>query len=322
MSLLMLPYTNLHELNLDWIIDQLNKEGSVLAVNGKHGVVVLTGEDITRTPNSSETIQQTLTSQGNSIQAARTLLGITPLPTTAQTVTGAVDELVGDIADINEKLGTTPLPTEAQTVTGAIAEQEQDINRIGHGTVITASTLTELKASLLNAVNGVSIDDLLAIRIVPSFSSDGFIAGSTYGGYAYNIYKSSGTTIYFSAIVSNNIGNDMFIGYNSGTWYFNSLSSHSAKFYRNLSNETSFTIELGQMDTSHYRLAILFQYESGHPSMYFISLGSGASPTVTVQKIFGDESSNAPSSVTMSNGTMTIDFASTAYGGISLLWLD
>ena len=49
MSMLKYPYTNLHELNLDWIIEQLNREGAVLSVNGKHGTVTLTAEDIART---------------------------------------------------------------------------------------------------------------------------------------------------------------------------------------------------------------------------------------------------------------------------------
>ena len=37
------PYTNLHELNLDWIIEQLIKieQGAVLSVNGQTGEVVI-----------------------------------------------------------------------------------------------------------------------------------------------------------------------------------------------------------------------------------------------------------------------------------------
>ena len=38
--MLLMPYTNLHELNLDWIIQQL-KESGVLSVNGETGIVVL-----------------------------------------------------------------------------------------------------------------------------------------------------------------------------------------------------------------------------------------------------------------------------------------
>ena len=223
MAVIMFPYTNLHELNLDWIIEQLNKEGAVLSVNGKNGIVTLTGEDIKRAAASSETVAQALTTQGTSIQSVRTQIGTTELPTIAQTITGAIAENAGEIANIQDDvIGSTPLPTAAQTLTGAISE----------------------------------------------------------------------------------------------------ISGHLAKFYRDTTNTDSFTINLGQIDTTLYRLAILFQYESGHPSMNFISLGSGASPTVTVQKVFGDESSNSPSSVTVANNIMVINFASTAYGGISLLWLE
>ena len=40
MALLLMPYTNLHELNLDWIINTL-KESGVVSVNGETGIVVL-----------------------------------------------------------------------------------------------------------------------------------------------------------------------------------------------------------------------------------------------------------------------------------------
>ena len=40
MALLLMPYTNLHELNLDWIINAL-KESGVESVNGQSGIVVL-----------------------------------------------------------------------------------------------------------------------------------------------------------------------------------------------------------------------------------------------------------------------------------------
>ena len=40
MAMLLMPYSNLHELNLDWIIQQL-KESGVLSVNGQTGIVVL-----------------------------------------------------------------------------------------------------------------------------------------------------------------------------------------------------------------------------------------------------------------------------------------
>lgn len=50
------PYTNLHELNLDWLIDELNriKESAVLSVNGQTGDVVLYEDATVQFPNISE----------------------------------------------------------------------------------------------------------------------------------------------------------------------------------------------------------------------------------------------------------------------------
>ena len=127
MAILKFPYTNLHEINLDWIIEQLNKDGPVLSVNTKQGVVVLTGEDIARSTSDPETIAHALTAQGTSIQTARNQIGTTPLPTTAQTLTGAIAEHETDISGIDDTIGTTPLPTVAQTLTGAIAENAGEI---------------------------------------------------------------------------------------------------------------------------------------------------------------------------------------------------
>lgn len=119
--------------------------------------------------------------------------------------------------------------TATQSAAGLMsAADKTKLDRVGHTTIITATTLADLKTNLLNAVNGVDSADMLAVRISPSFSSDRFTSGSTYGGYAYNIYKASGTTSYFSVILSNNIGEDMFIGYNNGTWKFNSLNSKTS----------------------------------------------------------------------------------------------
>ena len=50
------PYTNLHELNLDWFINELNriKESAVLSVNGLTGDVVLYENATVQFPNISE----------------------------------------------------------------------------------------------------------------------------------------------------------------------------------------------------------------------------------------------------------------------------
>ena len=169
MSVLRFPYTDLHTLNLDWIIDQLNKEGAVLSVNDKHGVVVLTGEDIKRNTTTPETVSQALSSQGTAIQTVRTQIGTTPLPTTAQSLTGAIAENAQSIADLEDNvIGNTELPTEAQTLTGAIAENAGDIggnassitninNKIGSTTLpTTAQTLTGAIAENYNGINALN----------------------------------------------------------------------------------------------------------------------------------------------------------------------
>lgn len=162
MSLIKMPYTNLHELNLDWIIEQLNKSGPVISVNGKQGIVSITAEDIGRTPNNPQTVEQALTSQGSSIQTVRTEIGVTPLPTTAQTITGAIAEHEQDITDINTEIGNTPLPTIAQTLTGAIAENAGEIanvedNVIGNTPLgTTATTLTGAIAEHEGDINNIN----------------------------------------------------------------------------------------------------------------------------------------------------------------------
>lgn len=147
MSLLKYPYTNLHELNLDWLIEQLNKESPVVSVNGKQGIVTLTGQDINRVPNDTETLSGALDELDGDIGDINEKIGTTALPTTAQTLTGAIAEHETDITGINNKIGTTVLPTTAQTLTGAAAELDGDVttinNKIGNTALpTTAQTLT------------------------------------------------------------------------------------------------------------------------------------------------------------------------------------
>jgi len=124
MALIKYPYTNLHELNLDWLIEQLNNpDGPVRSVNGKSGIVTLTGEDIARSTSNPETVAAALQTQGSALQTVRNQIGVTALPTVAQTLTGAIAENAQTIADVEDNvIGNTELPTEAQTLTGAIAE--------------------------------------------------------------------------------------------------------------------------------------------------------------------------------------------------------
>ena len=64
MSLLMIPYTNLHELNLDWIINAIRESG-VLSVNGQTGVVVLYPEANIEFPDVPSDLSWSLTRKAN-----------------------------------------------------------------------------------------------------------------------------------------------------------------------------------------------------------------------------------------------------------------
>lgn len=64
MGLLMLPYTNLHELNLDWIINAIRESG-VLSVNGQTGVVVLYPEANIQFPDVPADLSWSLVRKAN-----------------------------------------------------------------------------------------------------------------------------------------------------------------------------------------------------------------------------------------------------------------
>lgn len=188
MSLLKYPYTNLHELNLDWIIEQLNQTGAVTSVNGKHGSVTLTGEDINRTPNNPQTVEQALSSQGSSLQSVQTKIGVTALPTTAQTITGAIAEHETDITNINNKIGSTALPTTAQTLTGAIAEHESDITSLN--SQIASFSIRSINVPYTADASGqynTNLYSLINADLPSGYTCLGIVGYSTSNQYVYFI---------------------------------------------------------------------------------------------------------------------------------------
>ena len=64
MGMLLMPYTNLHELNLDWIIQQL-KESGVLSVNGETGIVVLYQDATVQLPDIPNDVNWTFIRKTN-----------------------------------------------------------------------------------------------------------------------------------------------------------------------------------------------------------------------------------------------------------------
>ena len=104
--------------------------------------------------------------------------------------------------------------------TGVIKQDKTSRSKL-----VNSATLSDLQTNLYNLVNSsTDTSEMIAVRILPGFDGSGFTKNTTYGGYAYNIYKENGTTNYFSVILSNNIGEDMFIGYNNGNWLYKALN--------------------------------------------------------------------------------------------------
>ena len=175
MALLKYPYTNLHEINLDWIIEQLNNpDGPVRSVNGKSGIVTLTGEDLARSTSNPETVAAALQTQGTSLQTVRNQIGVTALPTVAQTLTGAIAENAQTIADVQDNvIGSTALPTTAQTLTGAIAENANTISNVEDNVIgntalpTTAQTLTGAIAENANTISNVE-DNVIGNTALPT----------------------------------------------------------------------------------------------------------------------------------------------------------
>ena len=152
---------------------------------------------------------------------------------------------VNRITNISNKIGNNTMGTEATTVTGAIAEHENDLTSVNDkiakistgGEQLAPASLDALKTGLLTVADSVNTNQFIGIRIYPSFTANGFIAETTYCGYLYNIYKDNGTTVYLSASIYNNLGEDMIIAYNNGTWTFNSLTDKTQAIISNLTTQ-------------------------------------------------------------------------------------
>jgi hypothetical protein len=108
----------------------------------------------------------------------------------------------------------------------------QALSNVSAPTNITASSLANLKTNLLTAVNNVGDNHVLAVRFTAGFTEDGFENGFVYIGHAYNISKANGTTNYFSAVVTNQAGVTISIGYDFGTWRINQLTYPSRHVYQ------------------------------------------------------------------------------------------
>ena len=78
------PYTNFHDLNLDWIVEKVQEAyspdnpppvGMVASVNGKTGIVILTGEDIKAAAGDPDSIKTILDNLASGKQDAPAVAG-------------------------------------------------------------------------------------------------------------------------------------------------------------------------------------------------------------------------------------------------------
>lgn len=89
------PYTNFHDLNLDWILQKMKEvyNSNVYSVNGKKGDVEITGADVPISPENPQTINESVEGMGEYVNQQ----------------VGALTELVNTFNDrINEKAKKNP----------------------------------------------------------------------------------------------------------------------------------------------------------------------------------------------------------------------
>ena len=89
---------------------------------------------------------------------------------------------------------------------------------------------------------------------------------------------------------------------------------------RDTGNKKDFSFTVSTSATN-FRLCVVFQNEQVHPNMYFISFGTGTTPTTTVQKVLGT-STNVITSASLNGSTLSFSFTDVAYGGVTLLWFN
>lgn len=111
--------------------DDIPSSSGVVSVNGKAGIVTLTGDDIAQEEGSAVTVASALNTLGDNVENITDKIGSTSMGTQATTVTGAIREhstAIGNantnIININTKLGnvgSTPVQDQIDTLNSKIA---------------------------------------------------------------------------------------------------------------------------------------------------------------------------------------------------------
>ena len=121
MGLLMLPYTNLHELNLDWIINAIRESG-VLSVNGQTGIVVLYPEANIEFPDVPSDLSWSLTRKANGTKSGIKFNKAAPMQRVySNSAFNVYDE--GNpppypVSSVNGQTGSVTVPVAFDSMTG------------------------------------------------------------------------------------------------------------------------------------------------------------------------------------------------------------
>lgn len=99
--------------------DDIPSSSGVVSVNGKAGVVTLTGDDIAREEGSAVSVASAINTLDDDVENITDKIGNTAMGTQATTLTGAIKEHNTEITNINTNIGTvgnTPLQDQIDSI--------------------------------------------------------------------------------------------------------------------------------------------------------------------------------------------------------------
>lgn len=171
--------------------DDIPSSSGVVSVNGKAGVVTLTGDDLAQEEGSAVTVASALNTLGDDVENITDKIGNTAMGTQATTVTGAIKEHNTAISNINTKIAN--LPNVAYTnVYGANASQ--------------------FETALTSAIANMGNDN---VRICPCYAN--YSGSITNGGRGIVIF-SRASTVYYAFIITTSSVKSGYYANDAWTW--------------------------------------------------------------------------------------------------------
>ncbi len=181
--------------------DDIPSSAGVVSVNGKAGVVTLTGDDIAQEEGSAVTVASALNTLGDDVENITDKIGNTAMGTQATTVTGAIKEhstAIGtansNITNINTKLGNvgnTPVQDQIDTLNSKIQQKTYDeIGTTDSTGNITISTNSPATISNLIKVLPVRFGDIYA-----AWYQCIAAANASFDGIVVHCFKADGTAL-------------------------------------------------------------------------------------------------------------------------------